>query len=161
MRGHSIKFLGLGDTDHSAARISELNLNFDKHGGKISEPTTFESDVFIPLKPFLNNEATSKKYVDDEIAKLKNQDQGVDTSNLVQKSGNTMAGDLILQSQPYPIQGNTNKALSYRAARDIFLSRKESFQMDTSVDMNNKTSHEAVTKKSTRWRTCYRQYIFR
>lgn len=57
-----------------------------------------------------------------------------------------MAGDLILQSQPYPIQGNTNKALSYRAARDIFLSCKESFQMDTSIDMNNKTSHEAVTK---------------
>ena len=66
-----------------------------------------------------------------------------------------MTGDLVLQSQPCPIQENTNKAVSYRAARDIVLSRKESLPMEAALDMNNKkienlaaatSSREAVNK---------------
>ena len=48
-----------------------------------------------------------------------------------------MSGDLILQPQPYPIHGNTNKALSYNAARIIFLSKKEGGSMLQTLDMNN------------------------
>ena len=47
-----------------------------------------------------------------------------------------MTGDIILQSQPYPVQGNTNKAISYNTARAIFLSKKEGGQMESVLDMN-------------------------
>ena len=70
-------------------------------------------------------------------------------------SGDTMTGALIVPDKNYPVQGNTNEVISYRNIRDIFLSRKESFPMDTSIDMNNngienlaeaKNSHEAIRK---------------
>ena len=47
-----------------------------------------------------------------------------------------MTGDIILQSQPYPVQGNTNKAISYNRSRAIFLSKKEGGQMESVLDMN-------------------------
>ena len=50
-----------------------------------------------------------------------------------------MTGDLILQSQPYPVHGNTNKAISYNTARAIFLSKKEGGSMEQTLDMNNNT----------------------
>ena len=84
-----------------------------------------------------------KKYVDDENAKF------------VKKTGDTLSGDLILPHDSYPVQGNTNKAVSYETQREIFLSRKESFPMETDINMNNNfvqnvatptTSHQGVNK---------------
>ena len=80
-----------------------------------------------------NNDVVTKSQLDSEIAKIPSSD----TSLFVKKSGATMTGDLILQPQSYPIHGNTNKALSYSAARAIFLSKKEGGSMLQPLDMNN------------------------
>ena len=80
-----------------------------------------------------NDDAVTKSQLDSEIAKI----PGVDTTQFVKKTGATMNGDLILQPQPYPIHGNTNKAISYNTARNIFLSKKEGGSMLQSLDMNN------------------------
>ena len=80
-----------------------------------------------------NDDVVTKSQLDGEIAKI----PSLDTSLFVKKSGATMTGDLILQPQPYPIHGNTNKALSYSAARAIFLSKKEGGSMLQPLDMNN------------------------
>ena len=66
-----------------------------------------------------------------------------------------MTGDLILPHYNYPVRGNTNKAISYETQREIFISRKETFPMETSLDMNNNvieniaeaiSGHEALRK---------------
>ena len=84
-----------------------------------------------------------KKYVDDENTKL------------VKKTGDTLFGDLILSHDSYPVQGNTNKVVSYETQREIFLSRKESFPMQADINMNNNflqnvatptTSHQGANK---------------
>ena len=84
-----------------------------------------------------------KKYVDDENARF------------VKKTGDTLSGDLILVHDSYPIQGNTNKAVSYGTQREIFLSRKESFPMQADININNNfiqnvatptTSHQGANK---------------
>ena len=71
------------------------------------------------------------------------------------KTGGTLSGDLILLHDSYPIQGNSNKAVSYETQREIFLSRKESFPMQTNLNMNNNliqnvatptTSHQGANK---------------
>ena len=80
-----------------------------------------------------NNDVVTKSQLDSEIAKI----PSADTTQFVKKTGATMNGDLILQPQPYPIRGNTNKAISYNAARNIFLSKKEGGSMLQSLDMNN------------------------
>ena len=80
-----------------------------------------------------NDDVVTKSQLDSEIANISISD----TSQFVKKSGATMSGDLILQPQPYPIHGNTNKALSYGAARIIFLSKKEGGSMLQTLDMNN------------------------
>ena len=80
-----------------------------------------------------NNDVVTKSQLDSEIAKIPN----VNTTQFVKKTGATMIGDLILQPQPYPIRGNTNKAISYNAARNIFLSKKEGGSMLQPLDMNN------------------------
>ena len=80
-----------------------------------------------------NDDVVTKSQLDSEIANI----SIPDTSQFVKKSGATMTGDLILQPQSYPIHGNTNKAISYRAARIIFLSKKEGGSMLQSLDMNN------------------------
>ena len=80
-----------------------------------------------------NNDVVTKSQLDSEIAKIPSSD----TSLFVKKSGATMTGDLILQPQSYPIHGNMNKALSYSAARNIFLSKKEGGSMLQPLDMNN------------------------
>ena len=80
-----------------------------------------------------NNDVVTKSQLDGEIAKIPSSD----TTQFVKKTGATMSGDLILQPQPYPIHGNTNKALSYSAARIIFLSKKEGGSMLQPLDMNN------------------------
>ena len=80
-----------------------------------------------------NNDVVTKSQLDSEIAKI----PSADTTQFVKKTGATMSGDLILQPQPYPIHGNTNKAISYNTARNIFLSKKEGGSMLQSLDMNN------------------------
>ena len=66
-----------------------------------------------------------------------------------------MNGDLILPHDNYPVQGNTNKAISYETQREIFLSRQESFPMQADINMNNNfiqniatptSSHQATNK---------------
>ena len=73
----------------------------------------------------------------------------------VKKTGDTLTGDLILPHDSFPVQGNTNKAVSYETQREIFLSRKESFPMQTDINMNNNflqnvatptTSHHGANK---------------
>ena len=80
-----------------------------------------------------NNDVVTKSQLDSEIAKI----PSADTTQFVKKTGATMSGDLILQPQPYPVHGNTNKAISYETAREIFLSKKEGGSMLQSLDMNN------------------------
>ena len=92
MRGNTIKYLKLDNTESAAARVAELNLKLNR-------------------------------------------------------SGDEMDGDLILQPQPYPIQGNTHKAISYNTTRSIFLSRKESFPMDVDINFSNSLIiHELMTQ---------------
>ena len=80
-----------------------------------------------------SNDVVTKSQLDGEIAKI----PSLDTTQFVKKTGATMNGDLILQPQPYPIHGNTNKAISYNTARNIFLSKIEGGSMLQSLDMNN------------------------
>ena len=77
-----------------------------------------------------------KKYIDDENAKF------------VKKTGDTLTGDLILVHDSYPVQGNTNKAVSYETQREIFLSRKENFPMATDINMNNNFIQNVATPAS-------------
>ena len=62
---------------------------------------------------------------------------------------------MILPHDSFPVQGNTNKAVSYETQREIFLSRKESFPMQADINMNNNfiqnvatptTSHQGANK---------------
>ena len=93
-----------------------------------------ENKKLVNVKQGTNNDdVVTKSQLDSEIVKI----PSADTSQFVKKTGATMNGDLILQPQPYPIHGNTNKAISYNAARNIFLSKKEGGSMLQSLDMNN------------------------
>ena len=85
-----------------------------------------------------------KDYVDFEITKQ----NALINNTFVKKTGDQMDGDLILQPQPYPIQGNTHKAISYNTTRSIFLSRKESFPMDVDINMNNNLIQNVATPTS-------------
>ena len=44
---------------------------------------------------------------------------------------------MILPHYNYPVQGNTNKAISYETQREIFISRKKSWPMEVDLNMNN------------------------
>ena len=88
-----------------------------------------------------------ENYVDFEITKQ--------NDNFVKKTGDVLTGDLVLPHDSYPVQGNTNKAVSYETQREIFLSRKESFPMRADINMNNNfiqnvatptTSHQGANK---------------
>ena len=85
------------------------------------------------------NMATLKQKVDEKLS----------------KTGGVLSGDLILPRDSFPVQGNTNKAVSYETQREIFLSRKESFPMQADINMNNNfiqnvatptTSHQGANK---------------
>ena len=88
-----------------------------------------------------------KKYVDDKFVK---------------KTGGTLTGDLILVHDCYPVQGNTNKAVSYETQREIFLSRKESFPMQADINMNNNFLQNVATPTSSHHgaNKCYCDYNF-
>ena len=136
--------------------------NFDGFGGrKRSEIMVTSVDQTVSGNKFFQNikapnpsedsDVANKNYVDFEITK-----QNVLIDNeFVKKSGSLMTGDLILPHYNYPVQGNTNKAISYETQREIFISRKETFPMETSLDMNNNvieniaeatSGHEALRK---------------
>ena len=66
----------------------------------------------------------------------------------VKKTGDVLSGDLILPHDSFPVQGNTNKALSYETQREIFLSRKESFPMQADINMNNNFLQNVATPTS-------------
>ena len=119
--------------------------NYDGQGGRrrsemmvtsvdqtITGRKLFRNYITAP-HPINSDHVCTKGYTDDEISKISN----VDSTQFVKKTGDTMGGDLILQPQPYPIQGNTHKAISYNTTRAIFLSRKEGGAMETDLDVNN------------------------
>ena len=100
----------------------------------------------VTLKNKVRTKA-DKNYVDGKIAKQ--------NGAFVKKTGDVLTGDLILPHDSYPVQGNTNKAVSYETQREIFLSRKESFPMQADINMNNNfiqniatptTSHQGANK---------------
>ena len=52
-----MKFLKFDESESSAARVVDSSLKFDKHRGRFSGPTTFETEVFVRLLPsFFNQE---------------------------------------------------------------------------------------------------------
>ena len=59
-----------------------------------------------------------------------------------------MTGDLILPHHNYPIPGNTNKVINYESQREIFLSRQESFPMQSDINMNNNFIQNIATPTS-------------
>ena len=148
-------------TEHQSRSNVHLNIpdiqNFDGYGGRLKSEFMITSvdqnvtgkKVFENIEvhdPTSNNQAANKNYVDFKIA---NNDQ------FVKKTGDVLTGDLILPHDNYPVQGNTNKAVSYETQREIFLSRKESFPMQADINMNNNfiqdvatptTSHQGVNK---------------
>ena len=126
------------DYDNGHLYVPNLK-NYDGFGGtRRSEVMVTSVDQTIPGKkgfqdikvptPTENAEAEPKSCVDGEISKI-------NTSQFVKKAGDTMTGDLILTQNSYPVQGNTNKAISYETIREVFLLRREDFPMQTDIDM--------------------------
>ena len=85
-----------------------------------------------------------KNYVDFEITKQ----NALINNAFVKKTGDQMNGDLILPHDSYPVDGNTNKAISYETQREIFLSRQESFPMQADINMNNNFIQNIATPTS-------------
>ena len=85
-----------------------------------------------------------KNYVDFEITKQ----TALINNAFVKKTGDQMNGDLILPHDSYPVEGNTNKAISYETQREIFLSRQESFPMQADINMNNNFIQNIATPTS-------------
>ena len=142
--------------DYDNVHLLVPNLkNFDGFGGrKRSEIMVTSVDQTISGNKFFQNikapnptedgDVANKNYVDGEITK-----QNVLIDNeFVKKSGSLMTGDLILPHYNYPVQGNTNKAVSYETQREIFLSRKESFPMQADINMNNNFIQDVATPTS-------------
>ena len=85
-----------------------------------------------------------KDYVDFEITKQ----NALINNTFVKKTGDQMNGNLILPHDSYPVEGNTNKAISYETQREIFLSRRESFPMQADINMNNNFIQNIATPTS-------------
>ena len=85
-----------------------------------------------------------KDYVNFEITKQ----NALINNTFVKKTGDQMNGDLILPHDSYPVDGNTNKAISYETQRKIFLSRRESFPMQADINMNNNLIQNIATPTS-------------
>ena len=139
LRGNKIILPGEIDMDRKLITNLDTNENQD-----------LSAVNMITLKNKVEPKA-DKNYVDFEITK-----QNASINNtFVKKTGDVLAGDLILPHDNYPVQGNTNKAVSYETQREIFLSRKESFPMQADINMNNNfiqnvatptTSHQGANK---------------
>ena len=132
MRGNKIILPGGVDMDR------KLITNLD------TDPNQDLSAVnMTTLKTNIGSKA-DKGYVDFEITKQ----NALINGNFVKKTGDVLTGDLILPHDNYPVQGNTNKAVSYETQREIFLSRKESFPMETDINMNNNFIQNVATPAS-------------
>ena len=139
LRGNKIILPGEIDMDRKLITNLDTNENQD-----------LSAVNMITLKNKVEPKA-DKNYVDFEITK-----QNASINNtFVKKTGDVLTGDLILPHDNYPVQGNTNKAVSYETQREIFLSRKESFPMQADINMNNNfiqnvatptTSHQGANK---------------
>ena len=135
-----------GDLDMRGNKIilpGEIDMNRKLITNLDTDPNQDLSAVNMATLKTNIGQKVDKKYVDDENAKF------------VKKTGDTLSGDLILVHDSYPVQGNTNKAVSYEMQREIFLSRKESFPMQADINMNNNflqnvatptTSHQGANK---------------
>ena len=136
------------DQDDNQIRLYIPNLkNNDSFGGRLKSSIVITSisqtiegkkifhDIEVPT-PTINGHASNKAYVDNEISKISD---ASDNSNYVKKTGDTMTGSLIVQKDDYPIQGDLNKVINYESQREIFVSRWETRQMKTSIDMNGNT----------------------
>ena len=134
-------------TEHQSYPNIHLNIpdlhNFDGHGGRPKselmvtsvEQTVTGKKVFENIEvhdPTSNNQAANKNYADTKLS----------------LTGGTMTGDLILPHDSYPVDGNTNKAISYESQREIFLSRQESFPMQADINMNNNFIQNIATPTS-------------
>ena len=134
-------------TEHQSYPNIHLNIpdlhNFDGHGGRPKselmvtsvEQTVTGKKVFENIEvhdPTSNNQAANKSYADTKLS----------------LTGGTMTGDFILPHDSYPVDGNTNKAISYESQREIFLSRRESFPMQADINMNNNFIQNIATPTS-------------
>ena len=134
-------------TEHQSYPNIHLNIpdlhNFDGHGGRPKselmvtsvEQSVTGKKVFENIEvhdPTSNNQAANKSYADTKLS----------------LTGGTMTGDLILPHDSYPVDGNTNKAISYESQREIFLSRRESFPMQADINMNNNFIQNIATPTS-------------
>ena len=134
-------------TEHQSYPNIHLNIpdlhNFDGHGGRPKselmvtsvEQTVTGKKVFENIEvhdPTSNNQAANKSYADTKLS----------------LTGGTMTGDLILPHDSYPVDGNTNKAISYESQREIFLSRRENFPMQADINMNNNFIQNIATPTS-------------
>ena len=149
--------------DYDNVHLFVPNLkNFDGFDGrKRSEIMVTSVDQTISGNKFFQNikapnptedgDVANKDYVDFKITKQ----NALINNTFVKKTGDVLTGDLILPHDNYPVQGNTNKAVSYETQREIFLSRKESFPMQADINMNNNfiqnvatptTSHQGANK---------------
>ena len=71
MRGHTIKFLGLDNSESAAARVAELNLKLSLGGGTMTGDINLDNHrVENSLEPLNSKDLTRKNYVDTEIAKI-------------------------------------------------------------------------------------------
>ena len=134
-------------TEHQSYPNIHLNIpdlhNFDGHGGRPKselmvtsvEQTVTGKKVFENIEvhdPTSNNQAANKSYADTKLS----------------LTGGTMTGDLILPHDSYPVDGNTNKAISYESQREIFLSRRENFPMQADINMNSNFIQNIATPTS-------------
>ena len=139
------------DFDNVHLFVPNLKFFYGYGGRKRSEIMVTSTDQIISGNKFFQNikaqnptkdgDVANKNYVDFEITK-----QNVLIDNeFVKTSGGLMTGDLILPHYNYPVQGNTNKAISYETQREIFLSRREDFPMETDINMNNNIVQNVAT----------------
>ena len=126
--------------------------DLDMRGNKIIRPG--EIDMNRKLITNLDTDQNQDLSAVNMATLKTNIGQKVD-GKFVKKTGDVLSGDLILPHDSFPVQGNTNKAVSYETQREIFLSRKESFPMQADINMNNNflqnvatptTSHQGANK---------------
>ena len=122
--------------------------DLDMRGNKIILPGEIDMN-----RKLITNLATDQNQ-DLSAVNMATLKQKVD-GKFVKKTGDVLSGDLILPRDSFPVQGNSNKAVSYETQRGIFLSRKESFPMQADINMNNNfiqnvatptTSHQGANK---------------
>ena len=132
LRGNKIILPGEIDMDRKLITNLDTNENQD-----------LSAVNMITLKNKVEPKA-DKDYADFEITKQ----NALINNTFVKKTGDQMNGDLILPHDSYPVEGNTNKAISYETQREIFLSRKESFPMQADINMNNNFIQNIATPTS-------------